>query len=697
MKPMMKIKIIPFILGTLLLCAFSIPSPAQLDRSTPPEAGPAPEIQFDRPPSFTLDNGLEVIVVENHEMPVVSFQLTVDADPVMEEDAAGYISATGSLMRNGTQKKTKAEIDEAVDFIGADLVTYTNGMYASGIRKHADNILELMSEVLMEPVFPSEELDNYKKKQISNLTAGKTNPSQISSRVARSLRYGDHPYGELTTEETISNITREKLQDYYNTYYKPNISYLVMVGDITQKDARGMAEKYFGSWEKGTVPEHEYDFPSVNNGRRVALVNKEDAVQSVISITYPVRLAPGHPDAIRAKLMNNILGGGVFSGYLMQNLREDKGYTYGARSQLSTDPLVGYFSAGAEVGTEVTDSAVHEFLHEMNRIRTEQVDPGHLELAKSAMSGSFARSMEDSRTVAQFALNTKRYDLPADYYSNYLKKVEEVSADDVQLAASKYILPDQATLLVVGNKAKVTEDLKTFAHDNQVELYDFNGQRVQTQAMKMPEGMTASRVMDQYIEALGGRQVLENMKDVKQTAHVEMNGQRLTIETYREKPDKMATRMLMNGRLMQEQTFDGEKASVRAMGQTQQLTGKQLESFKFEATMHKFLRYEELGVELSLEGMEEVDGSPAYEVKITNPDGVERYEYFDAQSGLKVKSKQTVKSPQGEMTQSETYSRYQEVAGVQFPYRIEVSGMRSMTMEVDSIEVNQGMDPEIFQ
>jgi predicted Zn-dependent peptidase len=694
---MNQMKFIPYILGTLLLCAFSTITLAQLDRSTPPEAGPAPEIQFDKPPSFTLDNGLEVIVVENHEMPVVSFQLTVDADPVMENDAVGYVSATGSLMRNGTKNKSKAEIDEAVDFIGADLVTYTNGIYASGIRKHAGTLLELMSEVLMEPVFPKEELDKYKKKQISNLTAGKTNPSQISSRVARRLRYGNHPYGELPTEATINNITREKCQDYYNTYYKPNISYLVMVGDIREDQARRMAEKYFGSWQKGDVPAHEYDFPSVNNGRRVALVNKEDAVQSVISITYPVRLYPGHPDAIQARLMNNILGGGVFSGYLMQNLREDKGYTYGARSQLNSDPLVGYFSAGAEVGTGVTDSAVHEFLYEMNRIRTEQVESEHLQLAKNAMSGSFARSLENSRTVAQFALNTKRYDLPSGYYSNYLKKVEEVTAADVQMAASKYILPDQATVLVVGNKEKVKADLESFASDSQVEIYDYNGRAVKEQKMQIPEGMTAGDVIDQYIQALGGREAVKNIREVKQTAHVEMNGQTLTIETYREKPDKLATRMLMNGRVMQEQAFDGEQASVSAMGQTQQITGKQLESFKFEAIMHKFLRYDELGVQLSLEGMEEVDGNPAYKVKITNPDGVERHEYFDAESGLKVKSSQTVKTPQGEMTQSETYSGYKEVAGVQFPYRIDVSGMRSMTMEVDTIEVNQGIDPERFQ
>ena len=685
-----------YLILAALLCMYSSLVPAQLDRSTPPEAGPAPEIQFENPPSFTLSNGLQVIVVENHELPVVNFQLTVDVDPVREGDAVGYVSATGNLLRNGTRGKTKAEIDEAIDFIGADLLTYQNGIYASGLKKHAGTILDLMAEVLMEPVFPQEELDKYKKRQISNLAGGKTNPSFISNRVARKLRYGDHPDGALPTEQNIGNITREKCVEYYSTYYKPNVSYLVMVGDIQQEEAREMAEKYFGPWQQGDVPEHQYDFPKTSDGRSVALVNRDDAVQSVISITYPLDLKPGETDAIPARLMNNVLGGGVFSGYLMQNLREDKGYTYGARSQLSTDPLVGYFSAGAEVGTEVTDSAIHEFLYEMDRIRNEQVEAGHLKLAKSAMTGSFARSLEDARTVARYALNTKRYDLPSDYYATYLQKAENVSREEVQRMARKYIQPDEATILVVGNQAAVQEPIARFASGEKVKRYTFQGEPVK-ESPAVPGDMTAQKVIEQYIEAMGGREQINSIRDVKQTASVSMGPQTIVIETYRKQPNWMASRTLMNGNVMQEQVFDGEKGSVTSMGQTRDLTGDQLESMKFQARMHKFMRYQELGIDISLEGTEAVDGNQAYKIKVTDPDGMVRYDYYDVSNGLRVKTKQTVQGPQGEVTQSQTYSDYREVKGVKFPYRIDISGMRSMTMKVDSIQVNEGIADEVFE
>ena len=633
-------KIFKYFISAVLMFAYTSVAVAQLDRSTPPEPGPAPEIQFTNPPSFTLENGLQVIVVENHELPVVSFQLTVDADPLMEGDAVGYVAATGDLLRNGTENMTKTEIDQAVDFIGANLSTYSNGIYASGLKKHAGTLQELMAEVLMKPVFPEEELEKYKKNQVSGLTAMRTNPSQISSRVGRKLRYGKHPYGEVMTEETVKNITREKVLDHYQTYYKPNISYLVMVGDIRLEEAKEMAQKYFGSWKRGDVPSHTWESPKNNDHRRVALVNKDDAVQSVIAITYPVDLKPGDPDAIAARLMNNILGGGVFSGYLMQNLREDKGYTYGARSQLSNDPLAGYFSAGAEVGTEVTDSAIHEFLYEMNRIRDEKVDEEHLNLAKNALYGSFARSLEDARTVAGFALNTRRYDLPADYYSDYLKKVEQVTAEDIQHVAQKYILPDQATILVVGNKKEVGQKISRFAMDQQVELYTSAGEPLEESA-GIPKDMTAEKVIDRYIEALGGTEKLQAIREVTQKASVSFAGRTIHFEIYRKKPDKLTQRTLMNGTVVSEQVFDGEKATVTAMGQTQELSGKQLENMKHEALMHKFLRYDELGVELSLEGVENVDGTQAYEIKLTHPQGSVRYEYYDVESGLKIKSRQT--------------------------------------------------------
>ena len=458
-----------------LLSCSAITLRAQVDRSQPPMPGPAPEIQFSKPVSFTLDNGLQVIVSENHEMPLVSFQLKVDADPVSEGDAVGHVSAAGNLIRNGTKNLKKAEIDQAVDFIGGSLNTYTNGLYASCLSKKAEKMLDIISEVVIHPTYPAEEIEKYKKKAISGLRSSETDASYISGRVSRKLRNKNHPYGELTTIETVKNITREHCISYYNNYYRPNISYLVMVGDITPEKAKVYAEKYFGSWVKKSVPQHTYNFPKRHKGTRVAMVHKEDAVQSVISVTYPVDIQVGDPDAIPARVMNGILGGGVFSGYLMQNLREDKGYTYGARSSLVKDAEVGYFKASAEVGTEVTDSAVQEFLHEMNRIRNEPVDPEHLDLVRNVITGQFARSLEDPQTRARFALNIKRFGLPENYYMDYLKAVEKVSAEDIRIAAQKYVLPEEAIVLVVGDKEKVSAKLKRFSGNKQVERYDHSG------------------------------------------------------------------------------------------------------------------------------------------------------------------------------------------------------------------------------
>ena len=685
--------IIPFF---SILWLFGSSAIAQVDRSNPPKAKPAPEIKIKEPNTFKLDNGLQVIVAENHEVPMVYFQLAVDVDPLKEENAVGYVNATGQLLRNGTENRSKSEIDEAIDYIGANLYTFTNGLYATSLSSHKDQLLEIFSDVLLNPTFPQEELDKLKQKEISSLAQQKTNASSIANRVGKKLRYKDHPYGEIKTEKTIENISRDMIEEYYDTYYKPNVSYLVISGDIDIEEAKELAQKYFGQWKKGDVPEHNYDFPKLSEGRKVALVNKDDAVQSVISINYPVGLKPGDSDAIKARVMNHVLGGGGFSAYLMQNLREDKGYTYGAYSRLSNDPLVGSFNAQAEVKGEVTDSAVNEFLKEMKRIRNEKVDPEHLDLVKNVIYGQFARDMEDPRSYSRYTLNLLRYDLPSDYYQNYLKKVEAVTAEEVQEIAHKYIKPDDAIVLIVGNQQEVEETIKQFDSDAKVELYDKYGNPVKAARTDFGD-MTAEKVVEKYIEALGGREKLEAVSGLKQISTMNMQGQEIESRMYKQKPDKYKMEMIMNGNVMTKQVYDGESAKVIAMGQQQNLQGEQLEQMKYEAKMHKFLRYDELGVETELAGIEQVDGEDAYKLKVMHSNGNMHYDFFDMDTGLKVKTKKTVQSQQGEITQEVKYSDYKEVDGIMFPHTTDISGMQSMTMKIKSIEVNPELTEADFQ
>ncbi len=690
-------KKIKSIILTLIVALFANVVFAQLDRSIQPQPGPAPEFKIGEHKTFTLDNGLKVIVVENHKTPRISYQLTVDVNPVFEKDAKGYVSMAGDLLRSGTNTKSKIEIDEAIDFIGADLYTFRNGMYGMTLTKHKITFLELMSDILLDPSYPAEEVEKTKKQKLAGLASSKTNPSVIANRVGQKLRNQQHPYGEIETESTIEKITRDHLVHYYNTYYKPNTSYLVIVGDISFKEAKKDAEKYFGAWEKADVPKQEYQFPNKNIGTRVALIHKDDAVQSYINITYPVNLKIGEKDAISGSIANNILGSGAFSSRLFSNLREDKGYTYGAYSSLSKNAYVGNFRAFAQVGTEVTDDAVNQFIIEMNRMKNEVVDDETLSLFKTILTGSFARSLEDPRTVARFAFNTIKYDLPADYYQTYLEKIDEVTKEQVLEVSKKFIDSDQAIIVVVGDKNKLFEDLKKYSSTDEVEVYDIYGNLVKEDAAKLlPEGVNAETVIGKYVDAIGGRDALEQIQDIKMIATTNMSGMELKQTTYKKAPNKYAMIMSMNGNVMMQQAFNGERGIMKGFQGEQEIIGDDLENLKIDAVMNVELKYAELGVVVALEAIESVNDSDAYKLKVVNPTGQTTYDYFDLESCLKVQSKQTTVTPQGEFTQVINYTDYQEINGVKFPFIVKISGVQNMELKVSSVEINTDLSDDLF-
>ncbi|MCW8849726.1 MAG: insulinase family protein, partial [Melioribacteraceae bacterium] len=451
----MKIKIIVF-----LLLVASINILAQLDRSIQPKPGPAPEIKLGDYESFELENGLKVFVIENDKLPVVNFSLVTVRDPILEGDQTGYIDLAGDLIRRGTKNRTKEEIDEQIDFIGARLSTSGQGISGASLKKHFPTLMEIFSDVLLNSEFKQDELDKLKTQMISGLAAGKEDPGVIASNLRKVQLYGsDHPYGEVSTEKTVEAITLEKCQSYYKDNFRPNISLLAFVGDITVDEAKEMVEKFLGNWEKKDVPNFAYNQPKQPLVKKVAISDRSASVQSVINVSYPIDLKKNSEDVIKASVLNAILGGS-FSSRLNQNLREDHGYTYGAGSSLSSDRLVGNFTASATVRNSVTDSAVTEIYNEMKRLRDEKVGEDELSRIKNYLTGSFSRSLENPGTIARFALNVEINKLPKDYYKNYLKNLDAVTADDVQEMAKKYLLPDKSYDIVVGNAEEVAASLK---------------------------------------------------------------------------------------------------------------------------------------------------------------------------------------------------------------------------------------------
>ncbi len=679
---------------SLALLSISHLRAQEVDRSRPPEPGPAPKINLGDYKLFTMDNGLKVIVVENHKLPRVSFQLTLDIDPVKEGDKAGYVAMAGDLLRTGTESRSKEEIDEAIDFIGGSLNTYSTGIYAAALTKHEDTLLTLMSDILQHPSFPESELEKNRKQTLTALKSVKDDPDAIVSNVSEVLNYGaDNPYGEQVTEKTVGNITRDDVVKYYHTYFKPNVAYLVVVGDIDEGRVKDLAGKYFGSWQKGEVPKHKYDFPPAPDGDRVAFVNKAGAVQSVISVTYPIDLKPGSTDAIAAGVTNAVLGGGVFSGRLMQNLRETHAYTYGARSSINTDRLRGSFDASASVRNSVTDSAITQILYEMKRMRDEDVDTAHLDLVKNVLSGSFARSLENPQTIASFALNTQRYNLPDDYYATYLEKIEAVTPETVQKMSEKYILPGHANIVVVGNKEEVSQSLAAFAKNGEVNYYDYQGEPVKEQKA-LPAGVTAENVIKHYLSATGGEKRLEKVKYETMHATASVQGMDLNMVIYQKAPDKFMMKMTMNGNTLVEQVYDGENGYMKTMMGKAELTGDTLARMKEQALMNPELHYLEGDYKLELAGTEEINGQEAYKIDITSPGGFKSTDYFGRDSGYLVRRI----SSSGEGSQESDLSDYRDVNGIMYPFkRITTVGPQEITITISDIDNQSTINDDVFK
>lgn len=672
----------------------------KLDRSKVPTPGPAPAIQIGKYEMGMLDNGLRVIVVENRKLPRISWNIRFTNDPVLEGKKKGYVEMAGNLVTAGTTTRTKAQIDERVDYLGAELSGSSSSLYAASLTRHSDDLLELMQDVLLNPSFPENEIDKLRKQLISGLASERTSPNAISGKIAAQVKYGtSHPYGEYISEQSVSAVTREDLLGYYQTYFRPNIAYLVVVGDISFKDALKKAEKYFGEWDPAPVSRAKYNLPLPPRTNTVVFVPVPGAVQSVIDITYPIDLKPGTIEAIQASLLNNILGGSGFQSRLMQNLREDKAYTYGAYSSISPDEFVGSFSAECNVRNEVTDSSITEILREMRRLVTEEVDEAILQTVKNILTGNFARSLERPQTVANFAYNIQKYNLPADYYETYLQKLNAVTVADVQAIARKLIKPENAYITVVGNR-EVVPLLSQFSTSGKVEMYNVDGQPL-IDLKPAPAGMTSERVLASYIKAIGGEKAIKKIKsyEVKGKMDLGMMVLELNRKVLTGTPGKSVMVVNMQGMEAMKQVFDGTSLVQYQMGQKGPGSDGETAEARIGTDLLAELNYSKYGVNHELKGIDQIDGKSYYVVELKLPGGATSTDYFDVTTGLRFRSIETSVNEGTTTVAEKTYSEYLTTKSkVLFPkvVRITAEG-QTFNMVTNEVVVNPKIAPAIFE
>lgn len=641
---------------SLFLMSISI-SYAQIDRTKYPEPTQAPQLNIGDAETFVLPNGLKVFVVENHKLPRVTFSLILDRSPIFEGDKAGFTSLVGDMLMGGTQSRSKDQIDEEIDMIGGSISFSSTSANASSLTKYQDKLLALFSDILLHPSFPQEELDKLKKQSISGLASEKDDPNAISSKVSNAVLYGkDHPYGEFETEKTVSNVQVQDIKTYYDTYFKPNIGYLAIVGDITRKEAEKLTHHYFGAWQKGEVKPLEWTVPAAPQQTSVVLVDRPTSVQSVVNITYPLPLKQNDPDAIAVQLLNNILGGGS-AGRLFLNLREKKGYTYGAYSSISPDKLVGSFSANASVRTEVTDSAVYQFLHELKQLDNKTITEEELASSKAILSGNFGRSLEQPATIARFALNTALYNLPKDYYKNYLKNLDAVTVEQLNNLAPKYIKPNNAYIVVVGNTEVFKDQIKQFG---EIQYYTNTGEPAVKTAIQ-DASVTPEKIIAQYLDAIGGKEKLLQVKTLKSVQEAEIQGMKLGMELLIDKSKPVAAQtMKMGDQVMTKFIIHADKATMFAQGQEQQVPPETFKSLKNALEIFPELYYDTNGTQLALDGIHQVNEEDAYKLIVTAADGTKTVNYYSVASGLKLKSESAT---DGEAE----YTTYSDYDGIKLP------------------------------
>lgn len=436
------------------------------------------KINLPKPDETTLKNGLRVVVLENHKVPAFTMQMVILsgglADP---SEQHGLASFTAALLTEGTAKRTSREISEQAERLGASLsanaglASLSTNINSGGLKSNFDQALELFADVIRNPKFPAEEWEKYKARMLPQLQLQRSVPQFLmQERIYRAL-YGEHPAAFIAAPpETLKSVTPADLAKFHDANYRPNNAVLLIAGDMTLKELLPKVEQAFGDWQKGEI--ELSSVPSVNaiDKPHIFLIDRPASVQTSLALGN-LSVERTSADYFPLLVMNQAYGAGPASR-LFRNLREDKGYTYGAYSGFTASKYPGVLIASAQVRTEVTEGALKEFMFEINRIRDERLAADELENAKRALTGSFALSVEQPATLLQNVVAQTLYGLPANYWDTYPQRIAAVTAADVQRVAQKYLDPANLQIVAVGDATKVRESLAKYGA---VEAFNADG------------------------------------------------------------------------------------------------------------------------------------------------------------------------------------------------------------------------------
>ena len=640
---------------------------AQVDRSIMPESGPAPEISFGQPKTFSLDNGLTVIVVENNKLPRASAQLSFDNPLIYEGEIAGVNEVLGEMLGNGTSSIPKDKFINEVDYLGASLSVSGSGAFASSLSRYFDRILELMAGAILEPLLTQEEFDRQRDLIKENLKAADKDVATAANRVQSLLTYGsEHPSGEYVSQESLDRIALQDTKDFFNNYAKPNNAYLVIIGDVDYEKIKSKVTGLFNNWESGSVSSSDFPAPSNPDKTEIIFVDMPSSTQSVVSVMNTIDFSKKESDYFAALVANRILGGGG-AGRLFNNLREDKGWTYGSYSGIAESyKTKGIVIAQAKVRNDVTDSSAVELLKELNIMKSDFVTDEELLSAKAKYTGTFVLSLESPSTIATFARNIKTQDLPEDYYNTFLANIEKVTKEDVKQAAQKYFMTNNTRVFVTGKGSEILKGLENIQYNGEnlaVRYFDKFGNETERPDYSVDETLTAGSIIDNYIDAIGGLDKLNSVTSIEETYVADVMGNPFELYSLKSNKNQSLNTISVMG-TSQKIVVNQSSGFMEVMGQKIEITGTELEEAISNAALftETYLDYSTI----ELVGKTEVDDEAAYEIKVSDSKSL----FYSIETGLKLKEVTTQEVEGNSIITENFYNNYEEVEGILFPMSI---------------------------
>jgi zinc protease len=457
-----------FIVSALVLASASSALAQAQTRSlkTPPPALPLGPVAFPAFVERTLGSGAQVLVVENHEQPVVSVNIYMrgagsTSDP---EGKTGVAELTAALLKAGTKTKTSLQIAQTFDGMGAQTFASAGPDWASftvtALKNDLDLALSTAADMLVNATFPAEEFETQRKRTLTNLQVQLSQPAQLASRIFMTRVYGAHPYGKVTTTTSLRGISRDDLVAFYNSYYKPGNALVVIAGDVNPNQIIAKFEQHFAAWKGSSPARSKFAAAPALGGREIVLVNKPGAVQAAFRIGHTIAPAP-HVDWPALVVAQQILGGGS-KGWLFDILREKKGFTYGAYAFSSQRLDPGHFQMQGDVRNEVADSALQLFLDLHAKIKNEPVPAADLELAKAQLTGSFPLTIETPAQIASQVASSRLLGQAKDHVQTWRQKLAAVTAADVQRVARAHYRPENAVIIISGDASVLKPKLEKF-------------------------------------------------------------------------------------------------------------------------------------------------------------------------------------------------------------------------------------------